>query len=96
MDDDPVLRALGEDLAREDPDLAALLSAGPQPTAAPRDHGRVLVWLAFTAVLTAALAPVLLGPMAFGLLGIAVLATPLLVCHWLLSPSPPEDDPPPP
>jgi hypothetical protein len=96
VDDDPVLRALGEDLAREDPDLAALLSAGPVP-AAPRRHGRrLLTWLALTAVVSLALAPVLLGPVAFGLMGIAVLATPLLVCHWLLSTSPPEDDDPPP
>jgi hypothetical protein len=95
VDDDPVLQALGEDLAREDPDLAALLSAGPV-LAAPRRRGRhVVLWLALTGVLAAALSPVLLGPMAFGLMGLAVLATPLLVCHWLLPPPPPEGDEPP-
>ncbi|MGY1640465.1 DUF3040 domain-containing protein [Geodermatophilus sp. SYSU D00703] len=95
MDDDPVLRALGEDLAREDPDLAALLAAGPLPPA-PRRHGRrVLIWLVLTAVLTVAISPLLLGPVAFGLMGLAVLACPLLVCHWVLPPAPEDDEPPP-
>ncbi|MGY1705301.1 hypothetical protein ACI79C_12035 [Geodermatophilus sp. SYSU D00697] len=95
MDDDPVLRALGEDLAREDPDLAALLTVGPLPVGRLPAHRRVLPWLMSAVVLAAALSPVLLGPVAFGLLGLAVLASPLVVCHWLLPPCPPEDDHPP-
>jgi hypothetical protein len=35
MDDDPVLRALGDALERDDPRLAALLRAGPSPPARP-------------------------------------------------------------
>jgi Protein of unknown function (DUF3040) len=95
VDDDPVLQALGEDLAREDPDLAALLSAGPLPDAPRRHHRRALTWLVITAVLAAAVSPLLLGPTAFGLMGLAVLACPLLVCHWLLPPATEDDEPPP-
>ena len=95
MDDDPVLRALGEDLAREDPDLAALLSAGALPAAHRRRGRRVVTWLLLAAVLTAVLSPVVFGPVAFGVMGIAVLACPLVVCHWLLPPAPPRDDAPP-
>jgi len=35
MDDDPVLRALGAALERDDPGLAALLRAGPAPAVRP-------------------------------------------------------------
>ena len=38
-DMDPVLRSLGADLERDDPELAALLSdAPPPPVSRPRDH----------------------------------------------------------
>lgn len=80
MDDDPVLRALGEDLARDDPRLAALLGSTP-----PRRHRtrRVVVAL----VLPLVLAVALLVPPTVALGATAMLlavASPLLAC-WLVS-----------
>jgi hypothetical protein len=87
MDDDPVLRSLGADLERDDPELAALLSgtvgALPQP-ASPRDHTGLwflLVPLLLFPVLTAALllpARVTLGVTAM----LLILGSPLAVC-WM-------------
>ena len=85
MDDDPVLRALGDDLARDDPRLAALLS---EP--APRRRARLLAWglLALCAVTAALLAAprVTLGVLAM----LLVLASPLVACWWCV---PPGDGP---
>jgi hypothetical protein len=80
MDDDPVLRSLGEDLARDDPRLAALLDG----TEIPHRHRArtvVVLLLVMPVLLTVALLvppTVALGATAM-LLGIA---SPLVVC-WL-------------
>ncbi len=87
MDDDPVLRSLGADLERDDPELAALLSgSGPGPSASPAHvHSAlwfvVLVPLLALPVLTAALvlpARVTLGVTAM----LLILGSPLAVC-WM-------------
>ncbi|MGY1638437.1 DUF3040 domain-containing protein [Geodermatophilus sp. SYSU D00742] len=95
MDDDPVLRELGEDLAREDPRLAALLRDGPGPPARHRAHrrtgaGALLVLLAAVAV--GVVAPLALGLHALGVIGmLLVLASPVVV---LWAARPPVDGPP--
>ena len=82
MDDDPVLRALGEDLARDDPDLAALLTTGP----CPGHPGRGALWLVLLGATAAVAAPLLVGPAAFGLMAILVLVgCPIAVSHWLVA-----------
>jgi hypothetical protein len=77
MDDDPVLRSLGADLERDDPDLAALLS-GRSP--ARHRHSVAWVLLAIPLLLPALLLParVTLGLLAM----LLILASPGLVC-WL-------------
>jgi hypothetical protein len=80
MDDDPVLRSLGEDLARDDPRLAALLDG----TDAGHRHwgARAAAILLLTAVL---LTVALLVPPTVALGAIAMLLallSPLAVC-WL-------------
>jgi len=81
MDEDPVLRSLGEELARDDPRLAALLGDGD---AAPsRWHTwRMLAVLLLAPPLTAA--ALLLPPtVVLGLTAmLLVLLSPLAVC-WL-------------
>jgi hypothetical protein len=81
MDDDPVLRSLGEEIARDDPRLAALLSGTDAP------HHRwgiraavVLLLLAPVLVTVAFLVPptVALGATAL----LLALGSPLAVC-WL-------------
>jgi hypothetical protein len=81
MDNDPVLRSLGEDLARDDPRLAALLSDAGAP------HRR---WSARTLLVLLLVTPVL-GTVALLLpptvtLGVTAMllaiASPLAVC-WL-------------
>jgi len=80
MDPDPVLRSLGEDLARDDPRLAALLS-GEGPL---RRHSglrtAVAVALALVIVPLALLLPptVVVGVTAM----VLAVSSPLLVC-WL-------------
>ena len=80
MDDDPVLRALGADLERDDPALAALLSG----TAGRRR--KPVVWLlpALAIVVTG----LLLAPaVTFGVLSmLLVLASPLIACLWCADP----------
>ncbi len=87
-DGDAVLRSLGEDLARDDPRLAALLDgSAPVP---PRRTGRItLVLLLTTPLVTLAL---LLAPtVTVGSLAILLaVAAPLAVC-WLCA----EDRQPP-
>lgn len=81
-DGDPVLRALGEDLEREDPALAALLSG----RAAARRHHPVAWALLALAVIGLALiiAPgVTLGVLAM----LIVLASPLVACWWCAFPT---------
>ena len=79
VDDDPVLRALGEDLARDDPDLAARLTAGP----CPWHPGRGALWLVVLGATAAVAAPLLIGPAAFGLMAILVLVgCPIAVSRW--------------
>jgi hypothetical protein len=84
MDGDPVLRSLGEDLARDDPRLAALLGASAVP------HRRwstrkLLLLLVLTPVLvtTALLVP---PTVAVGVTAMLLAITaPLAVC-WLCAP----------
>ncbi|WP_158550849.1 DUF3040 domain-containing protein [Geodermatophilus sp. TF02-6] len=101
MDDDPVLRALGEDLARDDPDLAARLTAGPGAGTGRRSPpGRGLLWLLVAGAVVAVGAPFLVGPRAFGVMAVLLLlGCPLAVSRWCLTdgpgPLPPGDDPPP-
>ncbi len=81
MDDDPVLRSLGEGLARDDPRLAALLSG--RDAVRHRWHTRsLLLLLLFGPVLVtvALLLPptVVVGATAM----LLALASPLVVC-WL-------------
>ena len=82
MDDDPVLRALGDDLAREDPRLAALLSGAPPGRSSPAAGWvRVIVAVVAVGLLTVALmvpARVTLGVSAM----LLILASPLAVL-WL-------------
>jgi hypothetical protein len=77
MDDDPVLRSLGEDLERDDPALAALLSGRRTPR-----HRWSLAWLLLLLpLLVAALlmsVRVTLGVMTM----LLVLASPAVVC-WM-------------
>ncbi|MGY1803335.1 DUF3040 domain-containing protein [Blastococcus sp. SYSU D00922] len=82
MDDDPVLRQLGEDLARDDPRLAELLgeTARPRP---PRHRGRLLVVVVLPVVLAVALLvppTVALGATAM----VLAVASPLVAC-WFVS-----------
>jgi hypothetical protein len=94
VDDDPVLRALGEDLARDDPDLAALLTAGPGTRVRP--PGRGALWLVVLGAVAAVAAPFLLGPAAFGVMALLVLVgCPFAVSRLLpADPDRPDDDPP--
>jgi Flp pilus assembly protein TadB len=81
MDDDPVLRSLGEDLARDDPLLAAMLGG---PDAAPRRRGGrwllMLLLLAPVLVVVALLVPPTVAVGAFAML--MAVGSPLAVC-WL-------------
>ena len=94
MDDDSVLRALGEELAREDPDLAALLTAGPGTHVRP--PGRGAFWLVVLVAVVGVTAPLLIWPAAFGVMALLVLVgCPLAVSHWLPAPpAGPDGDPP--
>ena len=79
MDDDPVLRALGEDLARDDPELALRLTTGR----CPGHPGRGVLWLVVLGAAAAVAAPLLVGPTAFGFMAILVLVgCPLAVSRW--------------
>jgi hypothetical protein len=81
MDDDPVLRSLGDDLARDDPRLAALLSGA----AAPHRRWGVGATIALLLLLPVLLAVALLVPPTVALGAIALtlaLGSPLAVC-WL-------------
>jgi hypothetical protein len=81
MDDDPVLRSLGADLERDDPELAALLSGR-----APAPHRHSVAWLLLGLPL---LLPALLLParVTLGLLAmVLILSSPGLVC-WLCAPT---------
>jgi hypothetical protein len=95
VDDDPVLRALGDDLARDDPRLAALLGAGPAPPAGrrrSRPRGAGFLLLLLTAMVVSVAAPLLVGLPAIGVMGIVlVLASPILVARWAAGP--PSDGP---
>ncbi len=94
MDDDPVLRALGEDLARDDPDLAARLTAGPVTRVPHSGHGAL--WLIVVGAVVGVAAPLLVGPAAFGVMALLVLVgCPFAVSRWLPdTPDRADDDPP--
>jgi hypothetical protein len=94
VDDDPVLRALGEDLARDDPDLAARLAAGPGTLGPP--PGRGALWVVVLSAVVVVAAPLLLGPAAFGLMALLVLiGCPFAFSCWLPAGEWwPDDDPP--
>ena len=81
MDDDPVLRELGAELERDDPELAALLSG--EVTHRNR-HWMTWALLALTVVgVAVVLAPsVTLGVLAM----LLVLASPLVACWWCAIP----------
>jgi hypothetical protein len=80
-DDDPVLRALGEDLERDDPALAALLS-GRAPERRHHPLGWALVACAVIAVALVVAPGVTLGVLAM----LLVLASPLVACWWCALP----------
>jgi hypothetical protein len=91
VDDDAVLRALGEDLARDDPELAARLTAGPGTRTLP--PGRGALWLVLLAAAGMVTAPLLLGPAAFGVMAVLVLiGCPFAFSCWLPAPEPGSDD----
>ena len=94
MDDDAVLRALGEDLARDDPDLAARLTAGPGVRIRP--PGRGVLWILLLGAVVAVGVPFLVGPAVFGVMALVVLVgCPFMISHCLPStPDQPDDDPP--
>jgi hypothetical protein len=94
VDDDPVLRALGEDLARDDPDLAARLAADPDTLGHP--PGRGMLWVVVLGAVVAVAAPLLLGPAAFGLMALVVLiGCPFAFSCWLPAGEWwPDDEPP--
>jgi hypothetical protein len=78
MDDDLVLRSLGDDLERDDPRLAALLDGRRRP------RGHAGAWLLLAAALGALPLFLPLGTV-LGLLAILVIVgSPLAVC-WLIS-----------
>jgi len=80
-DDDPVLRELADDLARDDPRLAALLD-GAEPAPAPHRARTRLVLLA-TVPLLVALGLLLPPTVAVGATAMLLaIASPLVVC-WL-------------
>jgi hypothetical protein len=77
-DDDSVLRSLGDDLERDDPALAALLSGADDG----RHHRHPARWLLLCAAfaLLAAMLPV---TVTVGLTALAlVLAAPVVACRW--------------
>jgi hypothetical protein len=78
MDDDPVLRSLGEDLERDDPGLAALLSGRPR-------HRHTAAWLllAVPLLLTALLLP---ARMTFGIVALLLIICSPLVVLWATAP----------
>ncbi|MGY1806548.1 hypothetical protein ACI8AF_04190 [Blastococcus sp. SYSU D00669] len=98
MDDEHVLRSLGDALERDDPRLAALLRAGPAPagrpvltaaeaaSAPPGGRTGPPGWSLVVAGLLAAAvvaAAVVLGPVVVGAVGLVLLiASPLAVCWW--------------
>jgi hypothetical protein len=82
-DDDPVLRRLAEDLARDDPRLAALLD-GSRPEARPR-RGRTRLVLLVTVPLLVALALLVPPTVAVGVAAMLLaIASPLVVC-WMVA-----------
>jgi Protein of unknown function (DUF3040) len=86
MNDDEVLRTLGEDLAREDPGLAALLGGAP-----PRRSHRAWFFLALPLVIVLLLLPL---TVALGVLALLlVVASPFV---GILYCTPPDDGPAPP
>ncbi|HEV7186846.1 MAG TPA: hypothetical protein VGN28_03025 [Blastococcus sp.] len=92
MDDDPVLRSIGADLERDDPALAALLSAGP----VHRHTGARLTLVVGVLLIPALLIPALLlpGRVTLGLLAVLlIVGSPVLVA-WLCAGSPPAPDAP--
>jgi Flp pilus assembly protein TadB len=79
MDDDPVLRDLGADLERDDPDLAALLNGR---AVRPPHHGHPGRWvlLALAVLLLAVLLPV---TVTIGVIALAlILSAPVIAWRW--------------
>jgi hypothetical protein len=80
-DDDPVLRRLAEDLARDDPRLAALLDGGP-PEPHPR-HGWTHLVLVVTVPVLLTVALLVPPTVAVGVFAMLLaIASPLVVC-WM-------------
>ena len=80
-DDDAVLRRLAEDLARDDPRLAALLDGGPAGSRPRRARTRLVLLVAVPVLVVVAL---LVPPtVAVGVLAMLLaIASPLVVC-WM-------------
>jgi hypothetical protein len=80
MDDDPVLRSLGEDLERDDPRLAALLTGRTRAR-----HRHTAAWLVLAVpLLTAAL--LLPLRMTFGIVALLLIIASPLVVLWATAP----------
>jgi hypothetical protein len=80
-DDDPVLRELAEDLARDDPRLAALLDGTPPGSRPGRARTRLVLLVTVPVLLTLALLvppTVAVGATAM----LLAIASPLVVC-WM-------------
>jgi Flp pilus assembly protein TadB len=81
MDDDPVLRRLADDLARDDPRLAALLDGGPSESR--RRHGRTRLVLLVAVPVLVTLALLVPPTVAVGVTAMLLaIASPLVVC-WM-------------
>ena len=81
MDDESVLRALGAELERDDPALAAMLSGTAERRESP------VIWLLAPAVAVVIIGMLLAPAVTFGVLSmLLVLASPLLVCLWCTDP----------
>ena len=81
MDDDPVLRELGAELERDDPELAALLSG-----AVVHRHRHWMAWT-LLALSIVCIAVVLAPAVTLGVLAmLVVLASPLVACWWCALP----------
>ena len=86
-----VRTSLSASEARDDPELAARLSAGPGTRTVP--PGRGALWMVLLAAVTVVTAPLLLGPTAFGVMAVLVLiGCPFAFSCWLPAPEPGPDD----
>jgi hypothetical protein len=83
VDDDQILRTLGADLERDDPDLAALLSGSGRPHSSHRVVRALVVLLPALGLLTAAL--VLPVTVAVGVFVMVLIGASPFAAAWLCS-----------